>query len=350
MKVKVEFVEGPNLHDSLYVGSSVDETGAPIAGVEQVVVRADYVLHPSVVSAVGRIAASEGTREEKLTALAALPVQPERYVEYFSTSCKTLEDFQQMALHLATNHGQLKRTAEKGATGEAPKYATEPREKVKVGDEPMVAAESTYVPDKGPAMEAAGDPRKFFQRLPTKAVGEPERAIDVNSSVAPELAILSAELKKSQDTNLRLQAELDQKKAEEGHAQIISLMTETGAVEDAKDKDKVAKVLMGLDEKGLGAVETLLKMVRDAKGKAPAGGKPAGGAPPKPGAPAGGKPPAKPDGMPAMSSAANLVHASMPSAQPVLSPSSVGMGSDVAALQTIWLSDDAGKALKGMRH
>jgi len=340
-KLKVEFVEGPSLQESLYVGSSVDETGATIAGIEPVAVRASHVLHPSVVQAVGRIAASQGTREEKMTALAALPVQPQRYVEYFTASCKTLEDFQEMALHLAANRGEFKVKAEKGDVGAAPKYATEPLEKVKVPDEPKVALEAGYTTDKKPAMESAPDPRKFFQQLPTKSVGEPLRAIDVNSSVNPELTILAEQLEKSKAENIRLKAELDAKKAEEGNATILGLMAELGAVEDDKDKGKFSKVLVNLDEKSIGAIETLLKAVRDAKGKAP-GGKPPVAGPPKP--------PAKPaikDGMPPMSAAANLVHASMPVEQPALVPAA--MGGDVRTLQAIWLTDDATKAAKSMR-
>lgn len=345
--ISIEYVSGPNLQQSFYACTALTEAGLPRTDVEPVVVRATHVLPAPVTEAVDRILASQATLEEKKAQLAALPVQPEKYVEVFKASCQTTEDFKQVALHLAANKGQMV-TAQTGQVGKEPTYATEPREKIKTGEEPAFAAEAGMTTDQGPSLESAPAVRGYFAGLPSKAVGEPQRAIDVNSSRVnaaqdPTLVAVAKDLEDWKLRALAAEEQLAEKKKDEESGEVVALMTDLGAVEDPKDQGKVKSLVSALDEKALGTVETLLKMVKDAKGKAPAGGpKPAV----KPPAPMGAKPPAPkpmggaPGGLPSMSSSANLVHASHGD-QPALTPAAVGGQDPARWLQGMWLGDNA---------
>lgn len=310
MGVKVRYEKGTTLQDSFYVGSdgTNDAQGSP----RMVVVRASYVLEPAFAEAVEKIRVSAKTDEEKEAELKALPVQPEQIAEQLEKQCSTLEEFHGVCMQLALRHATRLQVSAQTGGGETPTIATEPQAKPKVQKEPTVAAEETLTAGKVPT-EGGSAVKGFFARLPSKALGEPQRAVDVHSSQLDP--IVAAELGRLQAENEQLKAEKGAREKDDELKEAMGLLTEMGALEDAKDREAFTKDLGTLDEKALGVVEKILRKVKDAvAGKKPAGppkpglpglppaAKPAGG-PPKPPA---GAPPKPPAGMPALSSQGNL--------------------------------------------
>ncbi len=349
----IAYDQGDSLEESFFVGKEelTDAEKAELqkegkAAKEPVVVRATYILHPHFVSAVKRIASSDATDEDKKKQLAELAVQPEQYVEHLKQACTDLESFRTLAMGIAETHRKgLEVTAAGGSpTAKAPTYATEPQDKIKVGDEPTVAAESAYVPDKGPSLESAPAVRSYFARLPSKGLGEYEMALDMSSS---NVAVREA-LKQEQVKTAALEDQLKKRAKEDEMAEVLDLLTEVGVVEDVKDREKYSKDLAGLDERALGVIEKLLKDVRSAG--EPGKKKPAepSGAP-KPPAAGGAKPPETPKmgapaGLPAMSSQANLFQASMPDEMvPGLRNFPQNYGQTAQQLSVFWQTDNASR-------
>jgi hypothetical protein len=348
-EIKIWFEGGSSLPESLYVAAAVDQKGQLRADVEPVVVRASHVLNPALVEALNRIAASEGTAAEKKAQADKLPVQPERYLALFQATCKTLEEFKSLALNLAANKGDLERTAVE--VGKEPMMATEPRDKVKMGEEPKVAAEAGLRADAKGKGESAPAFKQLMGQMPSKVgLGTPERAVDLHSSQDPALVVIAEQLEGWKKRAEEAEAALGQQKKEQELGGVMTLLTELGALEDAKDKEKFSKMLGGLEDKALGVVETLLKAVRDSKAKPAAGAghkppSPVGGGAGKPPSPVGGGGPKPPSagpmggGMPEMKSSQNVVFASQDD-RPALSPASVGGNNGASDLTKFWVNDN----------
>jgi hypothetical protein len=337
--MKVTFEKGPSLKESFFVASE--------EGHDDEVVRASHVLPRPVVSEIERIAASDATKEDKEKELAAMPVQPEEYVTYLQKTCSTMKAFRETCMSLATKNGGLTAVAQTQKVGGAPVTATEPGEKVKTGEEPVVAAESGYTGDKGVEMEAAPGVRKYYQGLPGKAVGDPQRALDMQSSQSPEVRVMAEELAKTKGELADAKGEIAKRDKSKDLEGVLETLTEMGGIEDAKDRESFTKDLGGLDEKALGILEKVLKKVRDAVAggakKSPAG-------PPKPPAPAGAmppKPPAAPKppgGIPPMSASGNLFQPAMPQDMAPIQASLNGVDQGQLLTQ-IWLNDDQKKGI-----
>jgi hypothetical protein len=352
--MKVSFEPGPagtGLAECVYIASdgSKDNAGQP----RMVVVRATHILNPAFVGAVEQIRASAATKEEKDAQLAALPVQPEHIAEQLEKTCSSLEEVHSVCLELARrNASSLEVQAQTGNTGgTSPTWSTEPHEKIKVDPKsPKYAAEAGPTTGEMPT-QGGSKVKSFFGRLPGQTVGEPQRAVDIHSSqldpiVAQELTRLRAE-------NEQLKDEKGARAKDDEHKEVMGILTELGALEDAKDREGFSKDLSALDEKGLGVLEKILRKVRDAKAGKPAGGpKGPGGMPPKPPAPAGGPkspmggPPKPPAGLPAMSSLGNL--AGMPdltrSGVPLTASAMANMD-PALLLQQIMFSEDQKKVI-----
>jgi hypothetical protein len=352
MNVKVKFEPGPagtGLQECVFVGS--DGTNDPqTSQPRMVVVAATHILNPAFVGAVEQIRASEASKEEKEKQLAAMPVQPEHIAEQLSKTCSTLEEFHDVCLELARrNAAQLEVQAQTGnVVGSKPTWSTEPQSTIKVGTEPKIAAEAQMTGGEVPTT-GAGAIRKFFARLPGQSVGDPQRAVDIHSSaldpvVAAELNRLTAEVEQLKD-------EKDARVKDDELKGVMGILTELGALEDAKDREGFTKDLSALDEKALGVVEKLLKKVRDAKAGKPAGPKgPGMGMPPKPPAAAGPKAPPfggkPPESIPKLSSQGNLGGMGDPSRGGLpLSASALGNMDPALVLQQIMLIEDQKKIL-----
>lgn len=353
MGLNVKYEEGSNLGESFYVASdgTNDATGKP----RMVVVRASYVLEPSFAEAVEKIRVSAKTDEEKRKELDALPVQPEHIAEQLQKQCSTLEEFHDVCMQLALRHqARIQVAAQTGNVGgTSPTYSTEPQAKLKVPKEPLVAAEAGLTAGKVP-MEGGSAVRSFFARLPSKAVGEPQRAVDVHSSQLDP--VVAAELNRLQAENEQLKMEKGEREKDDELKEAMGLLTDMGALEDAKDREAFTKDLGALDEKALGIIEKILRKVKDAT----AGKKPAGA--PKPGLPGlppaakpGGAPPAKPPmggapkpaGMPALSSQGNL--GASPLQDGNVQASSLAGMDPALLLQQIMLAEDQKKVLAHSR-
>jgi hypothetical protein len=342
MTFRVAFEEGPTLEESFFVGVEEKDDGTK----EEEVVRASHVLHPAMVKAIEQIKAKAGTVAEKEQELDALSVQPQKYVEYFQAACHNLQAFRETCMNFALQHKAGLPVEAEAKMDKMPTTATEPQPKPKVGEEPMIATEEQK--SDGPAMESAPAYRQYIGKMPNKAVGRPEIALDYNSSEDPRLQALAEELEKTKGELADTKGKLKEKESKEELGEIMQLLTEIGAVEDAKDREGFEKDFAGAEEKAVGLVEKVLRKIRDAVAgkKKPAGMPPAGGPPKLPAPP---KPPALAPkgmgGMPAMSSQANLLQASLHEEVPPVRP----VGNDaIRVLQTIWMRDDQRKQVSAV--
>jgi len=319
-----------------------------------VVVGASHILNHSFVNVVEQIRASDAPKDEKEKQLAALPVQPEHIAEQLEKSCSSLEEFHSVCLELGRrNAAALEVQAQTGNMGgTSPTYATEPQPKIKVDSKsPKYAAEAGPTTGEVPT-QGGSKVKSYFGRLPGQAVGDPQYAVDIHSSQLDP--IVAAELARLRADNEQLQKEKTDRAKDDEHKEVMGILTELGALEDAKDREGFAKDLSALDEKGLGVLEKILRKVRDAKAGKPAGPKgPGAGMPPKPPAAAGGpKPPMAgggpkpPFGMPALSASGNLAASGDPTRNGLPLTANAMAGMDPALLlQQIMTMEDHKKVI-----
>ena len=314
--IKVACEKGPTLEKTYFVAT--DEKG------NKAVIRASRVLSPEL---------HKVANEDDNSAKPKLEVQPENFIEKFEKMCADLESFKKLAYSMAIeNEGVAVKAAKEG---DAPVMSTEDFEKVKPEGEPTVAAEAQYSVDDAKT-ESAPATRKFFGRLPGKAVGSPEIALDLQSKVQAleeQLKTVTAEKEELAKEKDGLKQENDgMKKAGEAE-KVLKLLAELGVAEDAKDKEAYTKKLAGLPEQAMGVLEGILKDVLGADGgemkpKAP----PMGAKPPMGGI--GG--PKKPETESPLDSRANVIHASL---------EEVGVGSGAQDISNLWLRADRSKEL-----
>ena len=314
MSIKVTYEAGETLDKCYFIAAN--EAG------EKLPIRATHILDSKL-----HKVANEDTDDKE----PKLEIQPTHFVQKFEALCPDLETFKKVAFAMALGEGngvEVKAAKE----SDAPTMATEPMEKVKSEKEPIVAAEETVVADKVPT-ESAPEIRKYYGRLPGKASGKPEIALDLQS----KLQATEGQLKAIMAENDELKKENEgMKKAGEAE-KVLKLLSELGVAEDAKDKEAYTKKLSGLPEQAMGVLEGILKDVVEAckedggkeKPKAPFGGAP------KP-AMGGGMPPKKPEGHePPLDSRANVIHANY---------SESGMSS-VSDFANLWMKDNRSQEL-----
>jgi hypothetical protein len=316
--IKVVCEKGETLEKTYFVAT--DEEG------NKEVVRASRVLDPKL-----HKVANEDSNDEK----PKLEVQPEDFIEKFEKMCPDLASFKKLAYSMAIeNEGVAVKAAKEG---DAPVMSTEDAEKVKVGAEPTVAAESQYVADEVKT-ESAPAVRKYFGKLPGKVSGSPEIALDFQSklqAVEEQLKAITAEKEELEKEKGDLKKENEgMKKAGEAE-KVLKLLADLGVAEDAKDKDAYTKKLSSLTEQAMGVLESILKDVLGAesgggavKPKAPMGA-------PKPPMGGMGGAPKKPDVESPLDSRANVIHASYED----------GFGSGIADTAALWLKADRAKEL-----
>jgi len=350
MSLKIMYEAGPSLDRSYFVAS--DGTTNEKGELNEVVIRASQLLHPSLVDTVNKVIASEAPVEEKEKKLAELSFQPQDHAEKIEAACTDLASFKEFSYSLASKHADLRATAA-GDVGKSPTFSTEPWAKIKVGAEPIVAAEEGYGSPKGIDMEAAPAVRKLLGGLPGKAVGEATIAMDFQSSAKVPAALQSQllaqaeEIKQLQTENKGLKDEKAAGAKEKDVTEILSLLTELGGVEDNKDKEAAKKDFGALDEKALGVFEKWLKQSVDKEPKKPAGAKPPMGGGVAPAAP---KKPAGMPGEPVMSSRDNIFQGSVADehfAAPVRTSGGFAGDPQVAGLANAWIQKDNSKSLTG---
>ena len=262
----IKYVFGDTLDKSYFVATDAKEPS------REEVVRASSVIPQSL---------------HKLAAANKLKTEPEDYITELTKLCTDLDSFVSLTAEMAAGARELK--VEAKDKGDAPVTATEPTPDPKKQDAPVTAADETYT-QKPKDMTAAPDTKQFFNRLPAKAPGNPEIAVDVNSS-DPKATIqaLAEELQKKDAEIGKLKSDLQQKTKDDELEEVIELLQDIGV--DAKEVERLKKELSSLPEQAIGVLESVLKTcakkVHGDKGgppKSPADkggeGAPAGGAPP----------------------------------------------------------------------
>jgi hypothetical protein len=318
--IKVVCEKGPTLEKTYFVAT--DEKG------DKAVVRASKVLDPKLHTV---------ANEDNNATTPKLEVQPENFIEKFEKMCPDLESFKKLAYSMAIENEGVGVKAAKES--DAPVMSTEDPEKVKVEKEPTVAAEAQYVADEVKT-ESSPAVRKFFGKLPGKASGSPEIALDLQSKLQAVEEQLKAVTAEKEDVEKKLdgvQKENEGMKKAGGAEKVLKLLADLGVAEDAKDKDAYTKKLSSLPEQAMGVLESILKDVLAADGGGEVKPKaPFGGAPKPPMGGIGGAP-KKPEGLESpLDSRANVIHASFDDA---------GWGAGVADTAALWLKADRAKEL-----
>jgi DNA repair exonuclease SbcCD ATPase subunit len=301
MSLKVRFEKGDTIDQSFFIGSSEID-----GKTEEVVVRASHLLHPTLVNSINKIAASDATPEEKEAQLNALPVKEEEYIKQLESLCPDLETFRQLAIEAGVDNLKVKAASAKMA--EEPTQATEDLEKVKVENEPKMAAEAPLASGGEPSKESAPDMKKYLARLPNRSFGDPEQAIDVNSAIQALAEELEKKDKEIGDLNKKIS---DKEKGDD----LKSIKDKLATCKVSKENiAKLEKRLAEADDKCLGLIDEVLDVMEETcegEGKGAAGGKTfppkaAPAFPPKKPAPVGGSP-----FPPEMSAKANVVHSAI---------------------------------------
>jgi hypothetical protein len=193
--------------------------------------------------------------------------------------------------------------------------STEDTDTLKVDDQPVVAAETQFTADENKTQGGSEVP-KYFGRLPKQTTGDPQIALDLQSTIhalEEQLKIVQAEAEKAKDEAADAKGKLETKEKEGEADSVLDLLSDLEIIEDAKDREQYKAKLGKVPAAAMQVLEEILKDVA-ATGE---GGK-SGGGPKKPAAPAskpGGMPPkggpAAKDGGPVFSSAENVVRASL---------------------------------------
>lgn len=336
MSLKVRFEKGDTVDQSLFIASS------EVAGkLEEVVVRASHLLHPSLVTSINKIAASDATPEEKAAQVDSLPIQPEEYIKQLESLCPDLETFRQLAIEAGVDNLKVKAASVK--TSEEPTYATEDLEKVKVESEPKMAAEAPLASGGEPSKESAPDIKKFYGRLPNKSYGEPEQAIDVNSAIQA----LAEEIEKKDKEIGDLKKNISDKEKVDDLKKIKDTCSAIGV-----SKEKMAgleKILDRADDKCLGVVEEVVVFLEEALEGGEKGEKSGGGKSPFPPKSAPAFPPKKapaPGASPfpsEMSAKANVVQSSLDETVSEIAQAFGNQQNSPSKLADAWLAKDRTK-------
>jgi len=318
--LKIEYVQGTSIDRCYFVasdGSKDKKTGE----LRRKVIRASRLLRPEL-----HAQANEDTDD----ANPKVDVQPEQIIEEISKTAQTLEDFETVAFAMAASLNES--IGAKAAVEDEPAMATEPVKPVKVGDKPEVAAEAQYAEGKVPT-EGGSKVSQYYGRLPKKAPGSPEIALDLQSRVAAlEGMVKKTAEERDSEKNRADEAEkkLDEGKKEKESGDALSLLADLGVVEDDKDRESYGKRIAKLGSEGIAELTRILKDVVAACEKKPAGAPK--GAPKAPGAGPGEKPPV-------MSSVDNLVHASVNDDGRL----PVNDAARIAEISNLWILEDKKK-------
>lgn len=297
----VKYIPGPSLDQCYFYGADDKEEFA---------IQASEVVTSSVVKL-----ASVETQDKQL------PVQPDEYVEFFAKSTSSLADFRNQVYAMALkNQEGVQVTA---ANEDEPTFATEPHTKLKPQAQPTVAAEA------GPTVQSKeGGTQKspvpsYYQGLSKQVSDQPELAMDLQSTVQENVVLKGVIATQAAELDVAKKEVSDGKKDKELES-LKSVLTDLGLVKKPQDWDKYSKLLGDLEEKALGAVETILKDAVKAQDEGE--GVPGGGPKLPAKKPAGV--PTSPD-MPPVSGAGNIMHASAPE---------VDYGEGNGDLATAWLA------------
>lgn len=298
MPIKIKYVPGKTLDTCYFVANEIDKEGKESTEKEPAVIRATHLLDPKL-----HTQANDDNDPNSPTT----PVQPEQIVEELSKTADDLDTFKQVAFEMAANNAQASISVKAGDEG--PAMAHEPVDKVKVEDQPDVAAEAQYNADETPT-EGGSEVPKYYGRLPKKTPAAPQIALDLQSKVQAleeQVKVLGEEKEKAEKERDDAKDKLDSKVKEGEADKVLELLADIGIAEDDKDREGYKKKLSGLNESQLGVFEGILKDVLEVvgDGAAPAK-KPAAPAAPK----APGKAPEPPKG-PVFSSEDNVFHASL---------------------------------------
>jgi hypothetical protein len=283
--MKIEYVGDASLDKCYFVGSEGDK---------KVVIRATQFLDPDL-----HAKAQEDNDKEH----PKLEVQPEDIIKKIERlGAKDLESFKKIAFSMIVNRNGM---PVKAAKEDAPVMSTESLEKVKVEKEPTVSVEEQIVAKEN-ATESSPETKKFFGRLPGKATGKPEIALDMQSAqktideLTGQIHVLQDEMKGITEQKDKAVKDLSDVKKGGESEKVMKLLSDLGVVEDPKDKETYSKKLVGLNEQALGVLEGVLKDVAAARGGEPRGA-------PK----MGPRLPMGPKGPEGLEGKANLIHANL---------------------------------------
>lgn len=312
MSLAIEFIPGQTLDKCYFVGTEGDKKAA---------IRATRLLDPKF-----HTLANEDTDKDD----PKVAVQPQDILKELEENADDLETFKTVAFNMAANIAHKGNGLDKKAAEDGPVQATEPMDKLKIEDKPDVAAEKQFSADATPT-EGSPQVGKYYARLPKKAVGDPEVALDLQSTIQvlqEQIKVLNEDKEKVEGERDEAKGKLDSKVKEGATDTVVELLSDVGVVEDIKDKEVYKKKLVGLDERALGVIESIVKdilEVVEAKPKVPAG-------PPK-------EPLKGPPKAPTFTSTENVLHANLQ--EDVI-------GDSTTQISRMWMESDRKKELQSI--